>query len=256
MAFQFAATNLVLEIGVLLIVLLGWQFAAAEFVGGPVMIVLLVLLYRATLSLRAQEAAVAQAKRNLPGAMEGHAQMSLDEQGGGWRDRLLSAEGWIAVSHGFVMNWTMLWRDILVGVCVAGALEVWVPRGVWHTLFLTGHPVPAAIVGAFLGPFIAMASFTCSVGNIPFAAILWRSGLSFGGVIAFIFGDLLIPPILNIYRKYYGGKMAATMLATFYLVMVATALLVEALFAALHVTPAAAGHAYHDSPCIGTIPGC
>jgi uncharacterized membrane protein YraQ (UPF0718 family) len=166
-AFQFAATNLVLELGVLLIVLLGWQFGVAEFIGGPIMIVLLVLLYRVALKPDAEKAALAQARRNVPGAMEGHAQMSMGEQKGRWRDRLLSSEGWIAISHGFVMNWMMLWKDILVGVLIAGALSAWVPQGVWQSLFLTAHPATAAIWGAFRGSLIAMASFTCSVGNIP-----------------------------------------------------------------------------------------
>jgi hypothetical protein len=143
-AFQFAATNLVLELGVLLIVLLGWQFGVAEFVGGPIMIVLLVLLYRVALKPDAAKAALAQASRNVPGAMEGHAQMSIGEQKGRWRDRLLSSEGWIAIRHGFVMNWMMLWKDILVGVLIAGALSAWVPQGVWQSLSLTAHPATAA----------------------------------------------------------------------------------------------------------------
>ena len=242
MAFQLAATNLVLELGVLLIALLGWQFGLAEFIGGPIMIVLLVLLYRVALKKDSEKAALAQAKRNVPGTMEGHAQMSMSPKKGHWRDRLLSRQGWIAVSHGFVMNWTMLWKDILAGVLVAGALSVWVPRGVWQFLFLTGHPSAAAIWGAFLGPLIAMASFTCSVGNIPFAAVLWQGGISFGGVIAFIFGDLIIPPILNIYRKYYGTRMALFILVTFYAVMVASALLVEGLFALMHQIPHGVRH--------------
>src|SRR5262249_13308289 len=113
----------------------------------------------------------------------------------------------------------------------------WVPHSTWQSLFFVGHPLAAAIVGAFLGPLIAIASFTCSVGNIPFASVLWKGGISFGGVIAFIFGDLLIPPILNIYRKYYGGKMTLYLLVTFYGVMVAAALSVEGLFSVLHFTP-------------------
>ena len=242
MAFQFAATNLVLELGVLLIVLLGWQFGVAEFIGGPIMIVLLVLIFRLTLSPGQKKTAIAQAKRNVHGSMEGHAEMSLMKHEGRWTARLASREGWIAISHGFVMNWAMLWKDIVVGVLVAGALGAWVPDGVWRSLFLTGHPLAASVWGAFLGPLIAIASFTCSVGNIPFAAILWKGGISFGGVIAFIFGDLIIPPILNIYRKYYGGKMTAYLLVSFYLIMVASALLVEGLFAVLHLVPAGARH--------------
>lgn len=242
MAFQFAATNLVLELGVLLIVLLGWQFGVAEFVGGPIMIVLLVLIFRLTLEPQRKEAALAQARRNAAGSMEGHAQMSMMKHQGRWPDRLRSRAGWIAISHGFVMNWAMLWKDILAGVLVAGALSAWVPDPAWRSLFLTAHPVAASIWGAFLGPLIAIASFTCSVGNIPFAAVLWKGGISFGGVIAFIFGDLIIPPILNIYRKYYGGRMTWYLAITFYLVMVASALLVEGLFAMLHLVPQGVRH--------------
>jgi uncharacterized protein len=237
MAFQFAATNLVLELSALLIVLLGWQFGAAEFLGGPIMIALLVLIFRLTLSQPLKHSAIEQAKHNVRGAMEGHAAMSMMKREGSWRERLASRDGWIAVSHGFVMNWAMFWKDILIGVLIAGALSAWVPDRFWQSLFLVGHPLAAAIVGAFLGPLIAIASFTCSVGNIPFAAVLWRGGISFGGVIAFIFGDLLIPPILNIYRKYYGGKMTLYLLITFYLVMVAAALIVEGGFSLFHLVP-------------------
>jgi hypothetical protein len=237
MAFQFAATNLVLELAVLLIVLLGWQFGVAELMGGPMMIGLLVLAFRLTLSQALKRSAIDQAKDNVRGAMEGHAAMSMMKREGSWRERLASRDGWVAVSHGFVMNWAMLWKDILLGVLVAGALGAWAPDQFWRSLFLVNHPLAAAIVGAFLGPLIAIASFTCSVGNIPIAAVLWRGGMSFGGVIAFIFGDLLIPPILNIYRKYYGSKMTRYLLVTFYLVMVAAALIVEGAFSLLHLVP-------------------
>lgn len=246
MAFQFAATNLVLELGVLLVVLLGWQFGVAEFIGGPIMIVLLVLTFHLSLRPEQKKAAVDQASRNVQGSMEGHAEMSMAKRQGRWRDRLTSRAGWIAISHGFVMNWAMLWKDILVGVIVAGALGAWVPDSFWQLLFLTDHPLAASIWGAFLGPLIAIASFTCSVGNIPFAAVLWKGGISFGGVIAFIFGDLIIPPILNIYRKYYGGKMTLYLLITFYLVMVTAALSVEGLFALMHLVPHGARHALGD----------
>jgi uncharacterized membrane protein YraQ (UPF0718 family) len=247
MAFQFAATNLVLEIGVLLIALLGWQFAAAEFIGGPMMIVLLVLLYRIALRPGLERAAVDQAERNVPGAMEGHAQMSMAKHEGGGRARLASPAGWMAISHGFVMNWTMLCKDILAGVLIAGALGAWVPHEVWQWLFRSGHPSTAMLWGAAVGPLIAMATFTCSVGNIPFAGVLWQGGISFGGVIAFIFGDLVIPPLLNIYRKYYGIPMTTFLLTSFYLVMVVAALAVEALFTWLHLVPQGPRHAMAEN---------
>ena len=244
MAFEFAATNLVLELGVLLIVLLGWQFGVAEFLGGAIMIVLLVIAFRLFLQPSQVQAGVEQAKRNVAGSMEGHAEMAMAQHEGRWRDRLVSRQGWIAISHGFVMNWAMLWRDILVGVLIAGALGAWVPDTVWQALFLADRPLAAAVLGAFLGPLIAVASFTCSVGNVPFAAVLWQGGISFGGVIGFIFGDLIIPPILNIYRKYYGGQTAVFLAVVFYLVMVTAALIVEGLFTLLHLLPHGERHGF------------
>jgi uncharacterized protein len=237
MAFQFAATNLVLELSVMLVALMGWQFGAAEFIGGPVMIILLAVIFRLTLKRSGIATAVRQAQRNEAGAMEGHAQMSMAKHEGSWRERLFCQRACIGISHSFVMNWSMLWKDILAGVLVAGALAAWVPHRWWQSLFLTDHPLATAIWGAFLGPLIAIVSFTCSVGNVPFASVLWQGGISFGGAVAFIFGDLIIPPILNIYRKYYGTRMAIYLLVTFYVTMVVAALLVEGLFSLLHLVP-------------------
>jgi uncharacterized membrane protein YraQ (UPF0718 family) len=237
MAFQFAATNLVLELGVLMWVLISWQFAAAEFIGGPIMIIVLVLLFRFFLPDPLKKDAIEQAEKGIAGSMEGHAAMSMGEQHGIWKQRLSSKEGWIAISHSYVMNWTMLWRDVGVGLLVAGALGAWVPDSFWQNFFLFSHPTAAMIWGAFVGPLIAVASFTCSVGNVPLAAVLWNGGISFGGVASFIFGDLIILPILNIYRKYYGGKMTAFIAVTFYIAMVAAALVVETLFQVLGWVP-------------------
>ena len=237
MAFQFAATNLVLELGVLMWVLISWQFAAAEFIGGPIMIVVLVLLFRFFLRDSLKNEAIEQADKGIAGSMEGHAAMSMGEQHGTWKQRLSSKKDWIAISHSYVMNWTMLWRDIGIGLLVAGALGAWVPDSFWQNFFLVSHPTAAMIWGAFVGPLIAVASFTCSVGNVPLAAVLWSGGISFGGVASFIFGDLIILPILNIYRKYYGGKMTAFIAVTFYIAMVAAALVVETLFQVLGWVP-------------------
>lgn len=237
MAFQFAATNLVLELGVLMWVLISWQFAAAEFIGGPIMIVVLVLLFRFFLRQSLKKEAIEQADKGIAGSMEGHAAMSMGEQHGTWKERLSSRDGWIAISHSYVMNWAMLWRDIGIGLLIAGALGAWVPDSFWQKFFLVSHPTVAMIWGAFVGPFIAVASFTCSVGNVPLAAVLWNGGISFGGVASFIFGDLIILPILNIYRKYYGGRMTVFLAVTFYLAMVSAALVVEALFQSLGWVP-------------------
>ncbi|MFM0142494.1 permease [Paraburkholderia sp. RL18-085-BIA-A] len=237
MAFQFAATNLVLELGVLMWVLISWQFAAAEFIGGPIMIVVLVLLFRLFLKDSLKSKAIKEADKGIAGSMEGHAAMSMGEQHGTWKQRLSSRDGWIAISHSYVMNWSMLWRDIGIGLLVAGALGAWVPDSFWQKFFLVSHLTAAMIWGAFVGPLIAVASFTCSVGNVPLAAVLWNGGISFGGVASFIFGDLIILPILNIYRKYYGGKMTTFLAVTFYLAMVAAALVVEGLFQVLGWVP-------------------
>ncbi|MEX3934413.1 permease [Paraburkholderia phymatum] len=237
MAFQFAATNLVLELGVLMWVLIAWQFAAAEFLGGPIIIFVLALLFRFLVRDSLRKQAIEQADKGIAGSMEGHAAMSMGEQKGTWKQRLTSRDGWTAISHSYVMNWVMLWRDIGVGLLVAGALAAWVPDSFWQKFFLVSHPTLAVIWGAFVGPLIAVASFTCSVGNVPLAAVLWKGGISFGGVASFIFGDLIILPILNIYRKYYGGRMTAFMAIAFYVAMVVAALIVEALFQLLGWVP-------------------
>jgi uncharacterized membrane protein YraQ (UPF0718 family) len=237
MAFQFAATNLVLELGVLMWALMAWQFAAAEFIGAPIMILVLLFLFKSFVSKHAILEATRNAEKSGAGAMEGHAEMATMQKEGTWKDRLASRAGWIQISHYYVMNWQMLWRDIGVGVLVAGALGAWVPASVWQTVFMTHDPVAGRIWGAFVGPLIALASFTCSVGNVPLAAVLWNGGISFGGVAGFIYGDLIIPPILNIYRKYYGAKMSFKMGILFYVAMVCAAVVVEALFGLTGLIP-------------------
>jgi len=239
MAFQFASTNLVIELGVLLVVLMGWSFGAAEFIGGPIMIALLVLLFRLLLRPQRIEAARRQADKGLQGKMEGHAGMATMGKQGSWRERLTSSDGWTAVSHYFVMNWSMLWKDIAVGLIISGTLGALVPDSFWHAAFLSGDPLLSKFWGPVIGPLIAIASFTCSIGNVPLAAVLWNGGISFGGVVAFIFGDLIILPILNIYRKYYGWRMSLFLFATFYATMVIAALAVEWLFGACGWIPAA-----------------
>ena len=237
MAFQFASTNLVIELGILLVVLMGWSFGAAEFVGGPMMIVILVLMYRFLLRPKMVEAARRQAERGLKGRMEGHAGMATMAKQGTWRERLTSGEGWTAISHYFVMNWSMLWKEIAVGLLISGTLGALVPDSFWHAAFLTDDPALSKFWGPVIGPLIAMAAFTCSIGNVPLAAVLWNGGISFGGIVAFIFGDLIILPILNIYRKYYGIRMSIFLLVTFYVSMVLAALAVEFLFGALDIVP-------------------
>ena len=237
MAFQFASTNLVLELGILLAVLMGWQFTLAEFVGGPLMIVIMVLLFKIFLTPKIVEAARKQAEKGLKGRMEGHAAMDMSIHEGTIWQRMTSAKGRTAISHFFVMDWASLWIDIGVGLLIAGALAAWVPKHLWQGFFLEGHPVAAKLWGPLLGPLVAIISFVCSVGNVPLAAVLWNGGISFGGVVAFIFADLIILPILDIYRKYYGFKVSILLLVVFYASMAAAALIVEFLFGALHLIP-------------------
>lgn len=237
MAFQFASTNLVIELGVLLVVLMGWRFGAAEFIGGAIMIILLVLSFRLLLRRRWEDAARVQARKGLAGRMEGHAGMATMAKQGSWRKRLTSSEGWTSISHFFVMNWVMLWRDIVVGLLISGTLGALVPDSFWHAAFLADNPLLAKLWGPIVGPLIAVASFTCSIGNVPLAAVLWNGGISFGGVVAFIFGDLIILPILNIYRKYYGWRMSLFLFVSFYVVMVFAALAIELLFGVFQWVP-------------------
>jgi hypothetical protein len=237
MAFQFASTNLVLELGILLAVLMGWQFTLAEFTGGPLMIVILVLLFKVFLTPKIIEAARHQADKGLQGRMEGHASMDMSMHQGTIWQRMTSSKGRTAISHFFVMDWASLWLDIGGGLLIAGALAAWVPKHFWQAFFLQGHPVLAKLWGPAVGPIVAILSFVCSVGNVPLAAVLWNGGISFGGVVAFLFADLIVLPILDIYRKYYGLKISAFLLVVFYASMSVAALAVEFLFGALHLIP-------------------
>lgn len=237
-AFQFASTNLVVELSVLLAVMLGWQFMAAEFVGGPVMIVLLVVLLRATLRPKLIEAARLHAEMGLTGRMEGHAAMDMSLHEGTFWQKVTSRKGITATSHYYWMDWYSLVPDIALGLVISGLLAAFVPTEFWKAFFLTGHPTLARLWGPLVGPLVAVLSFVCSVGNVPLAAVLWNGGISFGGVIAFLFADLLILPILNIYRKYYGIKVAAILTVVFYVAMAGAALVVEGVFGALHLIPA------------------
>jgi uncharacterized membrane protein YraQ (UPF0718 family) len=217
MAFEMASTNLVLELSIIIVALLGWQLTLAEFVGAPLMVVFLVFLFRMFLSRDLLEQAKKQGDKGVAGRMEGHAEMDMSvTEGGSLWQRMTSDRGGTAISHYFVMDWAAVWLDIAGGLLIAGALAAWVPNSFWQSFFLTGHPVLATLWGPIIGPLVAVISFVCSVGNIPLAAVLWNGGISFGGVVAFIFADLIVIPILNIYRKYYGMKMAGFLFATFY----------------------------------------
>ncbi len=209
MVFELASTNLVIELGIILIILMGWQFAAAEFVGGILMVIFIALIFRLTLTPKLVQMAKTQAERGVIGRMEGHATMDMSVSGESFFSRLFSGRGFTAVSHFFVMDWASVWVDIAL----------------------------AKIEGPLVGPLVAIFSFVCSVGNVPLAAVLWRGGISFGGVVSFIFADLIILPILDIYRKYYGWKVMGYILVTFYVTMAAAGYVVEFLFEALGIIP-------------------
>jgi uncharacterized membrane protein YraQ (UPF0718 family) len=215
--------------------LLGWQFVLGEFVGGPLMIVLLALLFRLFLKQQLVEEARREAEKGRLGSMEGHAQMdmSVEAEGKSILARLRSPAGFTATANYFVMDWAAVARDIFGGLLIAGALAAWVPSSFWQRLFLEHHDTLAKFWGPVVGPLVAILSFVCSIGNVPLAAILWNGGISFGGVLAFIFADLLILPIIDIYRRYYGWKMAGFLVVTFYVTIVVAGLIVEFLFDAL-----------------------
>jgi uncharacterized protein len=241
MAFEIASTNLVIELGVILALLMGWQFTLAEFTGGPIMIVAVAVLFRLFLREKLLREAREQASRGVAGSMEGHAAMDMSVQGdGSFLRRLLSRDGFTTVANVFVMEWAAILRDLIIGLLAAGAIAAWVPDSFWQAFFFAGHPLAAKIWGPLIGPAVAILSFVCSIGNVPLAVVLWKGGISFGGVVAFMFGDLIIAPILNIYRKYYGARMAAFILVTFYAAMVVAGYVVELVFGGLGLIPSRA----------------
>ena len=234
LAFQIASTNLVLELGIVMALLLGWQFVVGEFVGGPLMIVVVALVFRLVVSRRLVEEARAEASEGRLGSMEGHAEMDMSAGGeGSWWRRLRTPAGFTATADYFVMDWAAVARDVFGGLLIAGALAAWVPDSFWRDLFLAGHGTLTRVWGPLIAPLVGVLSFVCSIGNVPLAAVLWNGGISFGGVIAFVFADLIILPILDIYRRYYGWRMAGAIFATFYAAMAASGLVVGFLFPAI-----------------------
>jgi uncharacterized membrane protein YraQ (UPF0718 family)/YHS domain-containing protein len=232
LAFQFASTNLVWELGLVLWVLIGWQFTLAEYVGGLVMIVLMAVLLRVFVSPRLE----AQAREHARQADTGHRHHAAGERLS-WRERLTSISAWSDVAHNFRGDWQMLYKEITVGFLLAGFIAQ-LGNGFFNSLFLkhTGG-VLAAVENVIVGPIIAVLSFVCSIGNVPLAAVLWSGGISFGGVLAFLFADLIVLPIIAIYRKYYGTRFALRIVALMFVTMVAAALIVDGLFNAAGLIP-------------------
>jgi uncharacterized membrane protein YraQ (UPF0718 family)/YHS domain-containing protein len=244
MVFMFASTNLVIELGIVLVILMGWQFAAAEFIGGPIMIALLALTGGFFLYRKLTEPARERLRHGQMGGGHDHLAMVgvSDERQAElehlpWAAKLTSKSAWADAASYTMADLTMLRRELVFGYVVAGFLTVLVPNHFWNDVFIHGHGFWTSLENAVVGPFIAVISFVCSVGNVPLAATLWKGGISFGGVIAFIFADLITFPLLLIYRKYYGGRLALRLLVYFWAVMAAAGLIVEGLFAVVGLIP-------------------
>jgi uncharacterized protein len=237
MGFQLASTNLVIELSILIILLLGWQFTVAEFVGGVILVGIMAILFRQFVSQHLIEEAIEQADRNLMGKMEGHALMDMSMTKGSLFERIFSKKGMTVISHYFIMDLAAIWKDIIIGLLIAGALAAWVPQDFWTAFFFQDHPVFTKFWGPLIGPVVAMLSFVCSVGNVPLAAVLWNGGISFGGVVSFIFADLIVLPILHIYWKYYGFKMMIAIFMIYYAAMVLASLVVEFTFQLFDLIP-------------------
>ena len=241
MIFMFASTNLVLELGIVLVVLMGWQFAVAEYIGGVIMIVLLALLGGLFLAGRSVQRARATLEASGGPGHDGHGGHGAhggDSHGGNsWRTAIRTKSGWADSASYTIADLTMVRREIVIGFLIAGVLAVAVPVSFWSAFFISGHGIWTSIENAVIGPFIAFISFVCSIGNVPLAAALWKGGISFGGVISFIFADLIALPLVLIYRKYYGTRLALRMLAVFWAVMAAAGLVTELIFKAAGLVP-------------------
>ncbi len=238
MAFELGSTNLVVELSIIMAILLGWQFTVAEFLGAPLMVAIMAVLFRIFLKPEMVQHAREQANKGIRGIMEGHAEMDMAVTEGPLFRRMLSEKGRTAISHYFVMDWVSIWKDIAGGLLLAGVLAVFVPQGGWQAFFFTSHPTLSMLWGPIAGPVVAVLSFVCSVGNVPLAAVLWNGGSSFGGLLAFIYADLIVLPILDIYRKYYGLKVSLFLFVTMYASMAAAALAIELIFKTVGLVPA------------------
>lgn len=241
MVFMFASTNLVIELGLVLWQLMGWPFLVAEWIGGLVLIAIFVLL--AKLFIPGNVIEQGRAHEEAPGSGHDHDHGEMLAPGTNLWEKLRSSTGWRYVAHYFEMDWSMLQNDLLLGFLIAGFLAVAVPATMWQHLYLSAAPGPwRTIENALVGPIIAVLSFVCSIGNVPLAAVLWNGGSTFGGVISFLYADLIVLPLIDVYRKYYGWRLALRMVGVFYVSMVVASLLVELAFGALGAIPHASGN--------------
>jgi uncharacterized membrane protein YraQ (UPF0718 family) len=234
LAFLFASTNLVVELGVLIFVMMGWQFTLAEWIGGIVLVTIMSVLVKLTYPRTLIEAARAHPE---PGSGE-HGHDDATVEGATVWERLRNPQARVAIAQNFVQNVAMLWQDLALGFLIAGTLAVMVPDSIWRTLFASNAPENARLLrGAIIGPLIAIFTFVCSIGNVPLAAVLWRGGISFGGVLSFLYADLIVMPLLDIYRRYYGLRTAAYIGVIFFVTMVLAGIIVELIFRAAGIVP-------------------
>jgi uncharacterized protein len=233
MIFQFASTNLVFEIGIVLWIFLGWEFTLAEFVGGLFLVVLMWIGIRYFVPRRLEE----EARAHAVAAETSHEHHAAGSEGLSWRERLGSVDAWSDVAHNFRGDWEMLWKEITGGFVIAGFVAL-LPAAFFNALFLTDAPGPVqTIENVLLGPIVAFLTFVCSVGNVPVAAVLWGGGISFAGVIAFIYADLLIIPLILIYLRYYGRRVTVRLVAIMFVAMAIAALAVDGIFTAVGLVP-------------------
>ena len=232
LAFLLSSTNLVIELGLVLYLLMGWQFMAAEWIGGVMLVIIMSILVKLTYPKKL----IVEARHKVGRSTMSHQHSSVDGQT--FIAKLLSSETRISIAQNFVMDWSMLWKDLLIGFVIAGFLSEFIPDGVWQTLFVThASPFVQMPLNAIIGPVIAIFSFVCSIGNVPMAAVLWGSGISFGGVLAFLYADLIVLPLLDVYRRYFGWKMAVYIGIIFYVTMVITGIVMDLIFTSLGLVP-------------------
>ncbi|MDQ2680215.1 MAG: permease [Candidatus Eremiobacteraeota bacterium] len=242
LAFLFSSTNLVIELGIILYLLMGWQFTVAEWVGGLVLVALMAILVKLTYPTRLIE----EARRHVD-ETSGHDHGDTVVEGANLWEKLRNPQTHVLVAQNAAMDWSMLRTDLLLGFLIAGFLGALVPNGVWHVLFLSGSPAWLQLpLNAIVGPLIAVISFVCSIGNVPLAAILWGSGISFGGVLSFLYADLIVLPLLDVYRKYYGWKTALYIGTIFFVTMVGAGILMDLLFGVFHAIPTPNPHLRAD----------
>ncbi len=234
LAFMIASTNLVLELGIVLLVLLGWRFMLGQWIGGVVLIAIMAAIVKWT-----APPALIEAARGHEEAGGGHEHMAMQAEGATWWARLRNPQTRILLAQSFAMEWSMLWKDLLIGFVVGGLVSAFVPDAFWQSVFLSNRsPWLALPLDAVIGPLVAIVTFVCSVGNVPLAAILWAGGASFGGVLSFLYADLIVLPLLDTYRRYFGWRMAAYLFVVLFATMALAGLIVHLGFTAFGLTPA------------------